>query len=168
MATVTPYFATVKVTSPISFTIFSFADFLRIQSFADVLVTTDGVETAAFLEASDGLVNMFGAHLKGPTIRTVTALTGTPTERSPWNRRVFFCPGRSASQHRGAHFPAFRIVRRCPRQSILTDQCNRNRGSGPVICPISRYPQRLRNWLPARLRKVPVRVPPVSFALYGT
>jgi len=33
----------------------------RDQSFADVPITTDGVETASFLEASDGLVNMFGA-----------------------------------------------------------------------------------------------------------
>jgi len=40
MATVTPYFETVK-------------------SFADVPVTSDGVETASFLDASDGLVNMF-------------------------------------------------------------------------------------------------------------
>jgi len=40
MATVTPYFETVK-------------------SFADVPVTSDGVETAPFLDASDGLVNMF-------------------------------------------------------------------------------------------------------------
>ncbi|KAF9646318.1 glycolipid transfer protein [Thelephora ganbajun] len=40
MATVTPYFETVK-------------------SFADVPVTSDGVETASFLDASDGFVNMF-------------------------------------------------------------------------------------------------------------
>lgn len=40
MATVTPYFETVK-------------------SFADVPVSSDGVETASFLDASDGLVNMF-------------------------------------------------------------------------------------------------------------
>jgi len=40
MTTVTPYFETVK-------------------SFADVPVTSDGVETASFLDASDGLVNMF-------------------------------------------------------------------------------------------------------------
>lgn len=72
MATVTPYFATVKVTSSISFTI-SFADFLRIQSFADVLVTSDGVETAAFLDASDGLVNMFGTYRKGLASRRATA-----------------------------------------------------------------------------------------------
>lgn len=33
---------------------------MDIQSFADVPVTSDGVETVSFLDASDGLVNMFG------------------------------------------------------------------------------------------------------------
>jgi hypothetical protein len=37
----------------------------HIQSFADVVVTSDGVETAGFLDASDGLVNMFGEHREG-------------------------------------------------------------------------------------------------------
>lgn len=35
----------------------------RDQSFADVPITDDGIETAQFLEASDGLVNMFGTFL---------------------------------------------------------------------------------------------------------
>ena len=48
--------------------------------------------------------------------------TLTPTERSPWDRCIFLRPGRSASQHRGMYFPAFRTVRRCPCQSILTMQ----------------------------------------------
>ena len=31
-----------------------------LQSFSDVQITSDGVDTANFLEASDGLVTMFG------------------------------------------------------------------------------------------------------------
>lgn len=31
-----------------------------LQSFADVPITDDGVDTVTFLEASDGLVQMFG------------------------------------------------------------------------------------------------------------
>ena len=61
MATVTPYFETVKVTTS-NFIHNPLLISLRMQSFADVPVTSDGVETASFLEASDGLVNMFGKH----------------------------------------------------------------------------------------------------------
>ncbi len=37
---------------------------LRIQSFADVPITDAGVDTVAFLEASQGLLGLFGAWIK--------------------------------------------------------------------------------------------------------
>jgi hypothetical protein len=104
MATVTPpYFETVKVTTsvPLNPRLPSLLIPSHIQSFADVPVTSDGVETATFLDASDGLVNMFGEHRNKSTGPTPTP---TPPERSPWHWRVFLCPSRSASQHRGAPF----------------------------------------------------------------
>jgi len=69
------------------------------QSFADVPVTSDGVETASFLDASDGLVNMFGKYRNTLTGRTWKPI---PPKRPPWRRRVFLCPGRFANQHQGA------------------------------------------------------------------
>lgn len=53
-----PYFETVKVSTRLPFRLYLILPAL--QSFADVPITADGVETASFLEASDGLVNMFG------------------------------------------------------------------------------------------------------------
>lgn len=53
-----PYFETVKVRGLLieaSRTSLNLA-----QSFADVAVTEDGIDTKEFLEASDGLVQMFG------------------------------------------------------------------------------------------------------------
>lgn len=52
--------------------------------------------------------------------------------------------------------------------STPIEHYNRNRGSGPAIRPINRYPPRLRCWLRARPRKVRDRVPPVSSGSYGT
>jgi len=90
MTTVSPYFETVKASSFNFIHRFSLLISLRIQSFADVLVTSDGVETASFLDASDGFVNMFGEHHNisaGPTMRSI------PSERPPWCRRVLVCTG---------------------------------------------------------------------------
>lgn len=39
------------------------------QSFVDVPVTEDGIDTASFLDASEGLVKMFGAPLHAPSYR---------------------------------------------------------------------------------------------------
>lgn len=56
-----PYFETVKVGSVVTTSsAINLAD--PMQSFADVPITADGVDTVSFLEASDGLVNMFGSH----------------------------------------------------------------------------------------------------------
>ena len=121
--------------------------------------TGDGVETTSFLDASDGLVNMFGEYRNkstGPTSKPI------PSKRPAWYRSVFLCPGRSTSQHRGAVLSSL-----SGRLSTPIDHCNRNRGSGPAIRPINRYPPRLRCWLRARPRKVRGKVPPVSSASYG-
>jgi len=134
------------------------------QSFADVPVTSDGVETASFLDASDGLVNMFG---KYPNALTGPASKPIPPKRPPWRRRVFLCPGRFANQHWGVS-PSCLLGR--PSTVVLVNiyQCNRNRGSGPAMGPITRYPPRLRCWSPARPRKVRDKVPPVWSASCGT
>jgi hypothetical protein len=87
-----------------------------------------------------------------------------PSKRPPWHRRVFLCPGRSKNQSRGALL----VSPPSDRLSTSIEHCNRNRGSGPAICPINRYPPRLRCWLRARPRKVREKVPPVSSASYGT
>jgi hypothetical protein len=52
-----PYFETVKVSR---LPLYLHLILRTLQSFADVPITADGVETVSFLEASDGLVNMFG------------------------------------------------------------------------------------------------------------
>jgi hypothetical protein len=63
-----PHFETAKVRSSLAcFSFFLFSDvasssltFTHSQSFADVPITSEGVDTETFLEASDGLVQMFG------------------------------------------------------------------------------------------------------------
>lgn len=104
MATITPYFETVKVSSFNFISPFLSPTSLHIQSFAEVSVNSDGVETVSFLDASDGLVNMFGEHRSistGPTMEPI------PSERPPRRGRVLFCAGGSTVQHRGAPFFPF-------------------------------------------------------------
>lgn len=57
-----PYFRTAKVSSLVGMKSDAQADFTygSYQSFADIPVTSDGVETASFLKASTDFVNMFG------------------------------------------------------------------------------------------------------------